>query len=424
MERRGLCRRAAVCRQPPAWRRVMEQHALLRTPRSRRAALRRAAAAILGVLLLLLLCCVPTAAEDTASQVDMQAYYNSQLEASGAGQLPGKLPEETRGALSGLGVAGDDFQTIGELTPQKFFQTVFGIAGTEGKGPLKAAAASIAVMLLCALISAMKMTFGERPLGGVVSVVGTLCVSVVIVEPIVQVLVRATAVIQAACGFSVASVPVMAGILAAMGRPASAASMQLLLTTAGNVLQVLSAHVFTPVMQVLLAMSVVSAVSPDVNLGGILKFVTKAIKWLLGLSMTLFTGLLTMRSLVNAGADTLAGRAARFVVSSFVPVVGHALSDAMRTVGGCVEMLRGGVGAFGLLALVVLFLPSLLGCLLWMLTLHACAAIGEIFSLSEMAHLLHACAQVLETLLAILLCSMTVLIVSGVVLMMMGGGTA
>lgn len=413
--------RESPCRQPPAWRRAMEMH--LSVQKCRRTAFCRIALAAGVLVLLLLVCCLSAVAEDAAEKSDRQAYYNSQVESSGADELPGKLPTETRSALSGMGIQGDDFQSIGQLTPQRFFQTVFGLAGTEGKSPLKAAAASIAVMLLCAMIDAMKLTFGERPLGGVVGIVGTLCVSVVIVQPIVEVLVRAAGVIRSACIFSVAAVPVMAGILAALGRPASAASMQLLLTTSGNVLQVLSAQLFAPVLQVLLALSVVSSVSPDVRLDGILKFVSKAVKWLLGLSMTLFSGLLTMRSLVNTGADTLAGRAARFVVSSFVPVVGGALSEAMRTVGGCVEMLRGGVGAFILLALVVLFLPSLLSCLLWMLTLHACAAISGIFALSEMTRLLHACAEVLEILLGILLCSMTVLIISGVVLMMMGGGS-
>ena len=131
-----------------------------------------------------------------------------------------------------------------------------------------------------------------------------------------------------------------------------------------------------------------------------------------------------MRSFVSAGSDTLAGRAAKFVVSSFVPVVGSALSEAMRTVTGCVELLRGGVGAFGLLAILILFLPSLLSVLLWMLALHACSAFAQLFAISELQSLFDACVQVLETLLAVLLCSMTVLVVSGVVLMMMGGNSA
>ena len=238
--------RESPCRQPPAWRRAMEMH--LSVQKCRRTAFCRIALAAGVLVLLLLVCCLSAVAEDAAEKSDRQAYYNSQVESSGADELPGKLPTETRSALSGMGIQGDDFQSIGQLTPQRFFQTVFGLAGTEGKSLLKAAAASIAVMLLCAMIDAMKLTFGERPLGGVVGIVGTLCVSVVIVQPIVEVLVRAAGVIRSACIFSVAAVPVMAGILAALGRPASAASMQLLLTTSGNVLQVLSAQLFAPVL--------------------------------------------------------------------------------------------------------------------------------------------------------------------------------
>ena len=368
-----------------------------------------------------LFCCVPAAAQEDNG---LQSAYAAQLESSGASALPETLPEDTKRTLGELGVVGDDFQAVGSLTPQRFFQTVFGIAGEQGQGPLKAAASTLAILLLCALVDAMKLSFGERPLEGVVGIVGALCVSVVIVNPIVEVLVRAGSVIQSACVFSTASVPVMAGILAAMGKPASAASMQGILTVTGDAVQVLCAQILVPMLQALLAMTVVSAISPDVNLGGLLRFLTKAVKWILGFSMTFFSSLLAMRSFVSAGSDTLAGRAAKFVVSSFVPVVGSALSEAMRTVTGCVELLRGGVGAFGLLAILILFLPSLLSVLLWMLALHACSAFAQLFAISELQSLFDACVQVLETLLAVLLCSMTVLVVSGVVLMMMGGSSA
>ena len=348
---------------------------------------------------------MPAAAQEDNG---LQPAYAAQLESSGASALPETLPEDTKRTLGELGVVGDDFQAVGSLTPQRFFQTVFGIAGEQGQGPLKAAASTLAILLLCALVDAMKLSFGERPLEGVVGIIGALCVSVVIVNPIVEVLVRAGSVIQSACVFSTASVPVMQGIL----------------TVTGDAVQVLCAQILVPMLQALLAMAVVSAISPDVNLGGLLRFLTKAVKWILGFSMTLFSSLLAMRSFVSAGSDTLAGRAAKFVVSSFVPVVGSALSEAMRTVTGCVELLRGGVGAFGLLAILILFLPSLLSVLLWMLALHACSAFAQLFAISELQSLFDACVQVLETLLAVLLCSMTVLVVSGVVLMMMGGSSA
>lgn len=380
----------------------------------------------LFLLFIIFLCCSPSccAADAALSSSNTQNYYAEQFQKSGADHLPDKLPEETKQQLSRMGVDTGNFQSIGNLTPKAFFSAIFGIAGMEGEGPLKAAGMCLGVILLCALINSMKLSFGNRPLGGVAGVIAALCICIGIIEPIVEVLVRAASVIKTACGFTLAAVPVTAAVLAALGRPASAASMQIMLTTAGNLVQILSACVFAPGMKIYLAMEIASSVSPDVNLDGICKFFGKAVKWLLGLSMTLFTGLLSVRGLVAGGADTLTSRTARFVVSSAVPVVGSALSDALRTVAGCVEMLRSGIGGFALLALLILFLPTILSCLIWMLTLTLCAAVGEVFSLKEVTTLLRSCSSVLEVLLAVLLCSMTVLIISSVVLLMMGGGSA
>lgn len=403
-------------------RRLSRKYCGVRRRDGRLSAVLRALALLVLLLAAVLSFCRPCAAAQSGASEQAEDYYAEQFEASGASDLPDKLPAETQRQLAGLGVDTDNFQSLGTLTPQSFFRTVFGIAGTEGRGPLKAAGLCLGVILLCALVNSMKLSFGERPLGGVAGVVAALCICICVVEPIIEVLVRASSVIKAACGFTLAAVPVAAAVLAALGRPASAASMQIMLTAAGNVVQVLSACVFTPGMKLYMAMAVVSSLSPDVNLSGICRFFGKAVKWLLGLSMTLFTGLLGVRQLVSTGADNMTARAARFVVSSAVPVVGSALSDALHTVAGCVEMLRSGVGAFALLALLLLFLPVLLSCLLWMLTLWACAAVSEVFSLEEVNTMLRSCSMVLEVLMAVLLCSMTVLLVSSVVLVTMGGG--
>ena len=62
--------------------------------------------------------------------------------------------------------------------------------------------------------------------------------------------------------------------------------------------------------------------------------------------------------------------------------------------------------------------------MLWQLTLWVCVGIGQIFELKEITDLLSAAGKVMETLLAILLCTMAVLTISSVVMLMLGGGTA
>ena len=138
--------------------------------------------------------------------------------------------------------------------------------------------------------------------------------------------------------------------------------------------------------------------------------------------MSVFTGLLTVQSLLGSSVDVSTNRTLRFMVSSFVPVVGSALGEAMGTVQGCIKVLKGGVGAFGVLGVAFLFLPILIECVLWQMTLTVCAGIGEVFDLKEITAILNAASKVMSMLLAILLCTMAMMTISTVVVLMMGGG--
>lgn len=361
------------------------------------------------------------ASQQESLQQQQQDYYSQQLEQSGANDLPDKLPEDTRKALEGLGVEGSNWQSITSITPQGMFQQIFSILGGNVGAPLKAAVSVVAVMLLCALLNGMKLSFGERPMGGVIGMVGTLCICTIVVQPIVACITSAADVIKAAAGFLLACVPVLVGIMIAAGQPASAGSYQLLMTAAGNVISLVSANVLVPLMNIFLALSIVAAVSPAVNLNGLCAAVSKTVKWILGLIMTVFSSLLTMHGIVSAAVDSSTSKAAKFVVSSFVPVIGSALGDALSTINGCVKMLKSGVGAFGLLAGIFLFLPILIQCILWLLTMNLCAGISSIFDQKEITAVLKAVVTVLETLLALIICCMAVLTVSTVIMLMIGG---
>jgi len=348
-------------------------------------------------------------------------YYTTQLKESGAADLADKLPNDTRKALENLGIEDTNWKNITSITPNTMFQQILSVVAGKTGGPLRAAVSVIAVMLLCALLNGMKLSFGEKTLGGVIGMVSTLCVSVIVVSPIVSCIANAAAVIKTAAGFLLACVPVLAGIMIVAGQPAAAGSYNLLMMAAGNVISLLSANILVPMMNIFLALSIVSAVSPNINLNGLCEAFSKAAKWIMGFCMTIFTGLLTMHGIVATAMDSTGTRAAKFVVSSFVPVVGNALGEALHTINGCVKMLKSGVSAFGLLAGIFVFLPILVECIVWLITLQVCIGVGDIFDLKEITSLLKASGNVIETLLSIILCCMMILMVSTVIMMIIGG---
>lgn len=363
-------------------------------------------------------------AEQTASsQSSMESYYQEQLEQSGADKLQDKLPDDTKKILQELGISGSDWNSITSITPQNYFEKILSVFTGKAKNPLRVLASVIAIILLCALLDGMKLSFGEKPLGGIIGMVGTLCICTIVVQPIVACISDAADVLKASSGFLLACVPVLVAIMAAAGQSVSAGSYHLLMMAAGNVISIFATTVLVPMMNIFLALSVVSSVSPNINLNGLCNVLNKAVKWVMALGMTLFTGLITMHSIVASSLDSTGAKAAKFVVSSFVPVVGNALGEALNTVTGCVKMLKSGVGAFGLLAGLFVFLPVIAECVLWILTLMLCSGISQVFELKEITGLLKASSDVVSTMLAILLCCMMVLIISTVVMLVIGGVT-
>lgn len=57
------------------------------------------------------------------------------------------------------------------------------------------------MILLCALMEGLKVSFGDRPLSGVVNTVGTLCVCTAIIMPIVSCIAETAEVIYGSSMF-------------------------------------------------------------------------------------------------------------------------------------------------------------------------------------------------------------------------------
>lgn len=357
------------------------------------------------------------------SQPDYSNCSSELAEQSGAANLPDKLPEETKKMLQGLGVDGSNWSSVTSITPQNYFQKILSVFSGQLKHPLRVFASAVSIILLCALISGMKLSFGEKPLGGVVGTVGTLCMCAVIIQPIVSCISDAAEVLKASSAFLLACVPVLTAVMAAAGQAVTAGSYHILMIAVGNTISLFASTFLVPMMNIFLALSIVSAVSPGIHLNGFCSVLNKIVKWIMGLGMTLFTGLVTTHSLVAASQDSTTAKAAKFVVGSFVPVVGSALGEALNTVSGCVKMLKSGIGAFGLLAGLLIFLPVLAECMLWIITLMLCSGISQVFELDGITDLLKAASDVVSTMLSILLCCMTVLIISTVVMLLIGGAT-
>ena len=209
--------------------------------------------------------------------------------------------------------------------------------------------------------------------------------------------------------------------MSASGRAISSASYYGLCVLLGQTVSGISGNVLAPFLKALLALGITSSITDEINLRGIIDTISKISKYVIGISMTLFTSFLTLKQISAAQADRLSDRAVRFSLSSFVPVVGSALSESYKTVEASVNTLKSGVGVFAIIAVGVTFLPAVLSALFWRLSLTAGSTAAELLNLDEPRALLDALGSVVSLTIAVLLSVMSVFIIITGLAIMSGG---
>lgn len=329
------------------------------------------------------------------------------------------LSDEASRALSELGVTSADADALSALSFENVMAALSKMAGSGMTAPLKGLITMTAVLLLCSMLTAYQNSLTES--GETVQTVVVLCLSGAVAVPAVGFIGTAGDVIAQCANLFLAYIPIMAVMLAASGKAVSSASYQALTVAAGQGVMRVSSDMILPLLHIFLGIAVSSGIAPQVGLGGFLSLITKLTKWLLGFVMAIFTAVLSLRQAASGALDSLGSKAARFALSSFVPVVGSALSEAYKTVQGSLHVLRSGLGIFVILALAFTFLPVLLQGLGWSLCLFVGKALAEALGVSHCAKLLEALGTVFSTLTAVLLCVPAVLLIAAAAAFAIGG---
>ena len=211
-----------------------------------------------------------------------------------------------------------------------------------------------------------------------------------------------------------------AGVAAVAGRPTSAAVYQSVTFAAAQFFSQIAAKAVVPLLGIFLAISTVGSVSDTVDVQGIAQSVKKAACWILALCLTVFVGLLTVQSMAAGAADTVGNRTLKFVISSAVPVVGGALSEAYSSLFGCLGIVKSTIGVFGIVIMAVSLLPAVLDLSLTMLALNLAGALGDLLGQKRVSGVLRGVSSALAVMLGLILCYGMMILVSVTVVLLLG----
>lgn len=253
-------------------------------------------------------------------------------------------------------VWGDEF-SLGEDLDQGL-NAVFQRGALQLRGILRQALKSgvvlLAVVLLCALASGLA---DQGLFGGeidVVSLAGALAVAAAAVSDVHTLIGLGRETLNNIGAFSQALLPAVTAAAAAAGAPASAVARQAATILFSELLLLLINRLLIPLVYAYIALATAQAAIGNGGLRRIAELVKWAVSSILTAVLMAFVGYLSVSGVIAGSADAVTVRAAKFTMSSMVPVVGGILSDAAETVLAGAGVVRNTMGVFGMIVILLI----------------------------------------------------------------------
>lgn len=200
--------------------------------------------------------------------------------------------------------------------------------------------------------------------------------------------------------FMMAMLPQMLMLVAALGNVNSAAILfPLLMTTATAFANAVKNIVF-PLIILSAVLSVASQMSDTVKVERLTKLFGQLAQLSLGLFLTIFVGLITLRSLYASALDKIALRTTKFITDNTIPVVGKMLSDTIEVAAGYIVMIKQALGIFGVIIILGILIFPLLKIAAIALIYKFTAAVAEPMGDSKTAAVLESMGNHLMLMLA------------------------
>lgn len=370
--------------------------------------------------ILTLLCCV-LLLPLPLSATDREDYLDDTMDQLGEA-IENEIPEEAEELLEQLDLSELGLQQILSLRPEQFLSLLKEQLQKQWEEPLVLLGKIAGIVLLSALLLPLKDSLLQGSSANLFPLAAVSCLSGILAEPVARCMEESVRALEHCSTFLLSLIPILGGLLTVGGKAATASGYQLLLFGACQLVSQLAVSHLLPLLGIYFALSLVSAVFPQLGMQGIIGGIKSFVCWSLGILTTLFVGLLSLQTFVTSSVDAVTLKASRFLMGSFIPVVGSILSEAFGAAQGCISLLKSTVGTFGILVALCTMLPILLQLCLWYFSTWAAMQISNMLQEKELSAILKAATNSFGILLALLLCFLLLIVVATTLVICIGTG--
>lgn len=263
------------------------------------------------------------------------------------------------------------------LDYSSLFSSVVSLVWDEAQVMLPAFAVILAVAILCGALNSVKNSFMDSTMSDIINFIGYIMVGTVILACLIGVLQAGFGAITQMKKQMDIVYPILLTLMAASGGSVSVGIFRPAVAFMSGAITNLFTAVVLPTSVAVIVLAFVGNLSHEVRTERLGELFKSFNKWIVGLSLGLFSIFLTVQGITSAQYDGLSLRAAKYVLSGSVPIVGGFLSGGLDLVIAGSAIIKNAFGSFAVFLLFGTLLRPLLLMVVFQLFLRLSAAATE-----------------------------------------------
>lgn len=312
---------------------------------------------------------------------------------------------------------GFEIDDISELSFGELAEQVKNSLVSRLDAPIRILCTVFLVIVFSTLMKSTGNTGLSKNSADIYNMVCVMAAVTVIVPQLLTIYNETLTAIQVGGSFILVFVPIFTAVSVACGGFTSAGVYHMMMLGASEFIVRLCGSYLLPILGVTAALAVTGSIFPNTSLDSIVNLLKKAVTWGISITMTLFTGFVSLKCTITGKTDGVTVKTAKMLVSGFIPIVGGAVSDAYSTVKGSFEVIGSTMGTAGIIAIVLIMLPKILEIFIYRVVMWIGSAAADIFSADSISKLLKGIDSGLAIAQSILVCYGVIFVICSAILM-------
>ena len=261
----------------------------------------------------------------------------------------------------------------------------------------------ISICIFSAIIKQVRNSFLSESVAEIAFYICMCTIAVLLLGQIVNVFNSGKIVIKNIAILSEIMSPIILTLMIAIGGNVSATVYNPAVTFLTNGVINLILYVLFPLIIISFAFSFASNFSSEIKLSKFSDFINSSIKWIIGITATVFGVFLSIQGITSACYDGISIKAVKYTVSNSIPIVGGFLKDGFDLIVAGSVLIKQAIGLSCVFGLFFLIISPVLSIAVFSLMLKLCSAIIETVSDARLSNFCLSITKSLGYVTAVLL---------------------